>query len=174
VPGGDDVTFTSTHYGPHGSTQGDMNAGVGFFFAGSSGGPHAHQTDARGRGCATCHMAEGSQTVGGHTFEMGNNTAGCEICHDMTGVEGFDKFGIQTEVQALLDELAPLLDENGAGIAHWDAVDEEWHPVPGTYSADVVAAWWNFIGVINDGSHGVHNPDYVRAILQGAIDAVGG
>jgi len=122
----------------------------------------------RGNGCPTCHMAEGSETSGGHTFEMGSNTKGCETCH--TDVDDFDKFGQQTVTQALIDELGELLE--AAGVAHFDGT--EWHPVPGTYPANQVAAWWNFNGVLNDGSVGVHNPPYIQAILQGAIDALGG
>lgn len=168
VEDGDPVTFTSTHYGPHGSPQGDMNAGVGFYFAGDAGGMMSHQTDSRSRGCPTCHMAEGDQTSGGHTFEMGENTTGCETCH--SSVDDFDAFGQQTATQALLDELGALLETSGA--AHFDGT--EWHPVPGTYPANTVASLWNFLGVMNDGSLGVHNPGYVKAILEGAIAAMGG
>jgi hypothetical protein len=165
---GEDVTFTSTHYGPHGSPQGDMFAGVGFYdFAGGNGGMHIHASG-NDNGCATCHMAEGSLTSGGHTFEMGSNEAGCQGCH--SGLDTFDYNGVQTEVMAMLDELGVLIEE--AGIGHYDAEDEEWHPVPGTYPANTTAAWWNFIGVVNDGSSGVHNPPYIKAILQGAIDAL--
>jgi len=168
IENGNPVTFTSSHYGPHYGTQGDMNAGVGFYFAGDAGGQFAHMTDSRGDGCSTCHMAEGSQTSGGHTFEMGGNTKGCETCH--TDVDDFDKFGQQTATQALIDELGVLIE--ASGVAHFDG--EAWHPVPGTYPANTVAAWWNFIGVLNDGSVGVHNPPYIQAILQGAITAMGG
>ncbi len=162
---GPDVTFTSTHWGPHGSPQGNMFAGYGFYdFEGGLGGMFAHGTDARGTGCPTCHMADsGSLTTGGHTFEPA--TAGCETCH--TDVEDFDKFGGQTTVQALLDELQALLVRSGI-------VDVAGHAVPGTYQANTAAAAWNFFGVVNDGSLGVHNPPYIKGILRGAIDAMGG
>ena len=166
VEDGDPVTFTSTHYGGHYGSQGNINAGVGYYFAGSAGGPMSHQTDSRGRGCPTCHMAEGSMTSGGHTFEMGSNTTGCDVCHSST--DDFDKFNQQTATQALLDELGVLIEASGVG--HFDG--EAWHPVPGTYPANTVAAWWNFDGVIKDGSLGVHNPSYVKAILKGAIAAL--
>jgi hypothetical protein len=113
-------------------------------------------------------MAEGSLTSGGHTFEMGSNLTGCKVCH--SSVDDFDKFGGQTDVQALLDELGVLIE--AVGIAHYDAPTDHWGVEPGTYTADEVAAWWNFIGVLNDGSRGVHNPGYIKAILQGAIDAL--
>lgn len=164
---GDDVTFTSTHYGPHYATQGDMFAGLGFYdFEGGNGGQHVHGMVEKG--CPACHMAEGSLTSGGHTFEMGSNVKGCQECH--SSVEDFGAFGLQDDVQALLDELGPLIEASGVG--HFS--DGEWHPVPGTYPANAVAAWWNFNGVMNDGSLGIHNPPYIKALLQGSIDALSG
>ena len=86
-------------------------------------------------------MAEGSQTSGGHTFNMGSNTTGCNTCH--SNVADFDHFSGQTNTQALLDELGALPET--AGIMHY---------------------------VLNDGSLGVHNPAYVRALLEGSIAAM--
>ena len=160
---GPDVTITSSHWGPHYGTQGNMNAGVGFYWGGDNEGRMmAHQEDARGNGCATCHMAEGNQTSGGHTFEMGSNITGCEVCH--SNVDDFDKFGQQTDTKALEDELEALLE--GIGIL----VDG--HIVPGTWPANQAAAAWNWFGVHYDGSKGVHNPGYIQTILKGAIDAI--
>jgi hypothetical protein len=160
---GADVTITSSHWGPHGSPQGNMNAAVGFYWGGDNEGRMmAHMTDARGNGCATCHMAEGNQTSGGHTFAMGSNTTGCLVCHSTA--DDFNKFGQQEDTQALLDELEALLET--AGIVH------DGHVVQGTWPANTAAAAWNYFGVINDGSLGVHNPGYVKTILEGAIDAL--
>jgi hypothetical protein len=156
---GDDVTFTSTHYGPHHGPQGDMVAGAGFFmFDDTPGGMHTHGADG---GCATCHMAAGTETTGGHTFVV--SVAGCNTCH--SGVEDFGHFGLQADVQALVDELGHLLEAEG--IAHFE--DDEWHPVPGTYSANVTAAYWNFMGVVEDRSMGIHNPTYIKALLESSI-----
>jgi hypothetical protein len=170
--GGADVTITSTHWGPHGSPQGNMFAGTGFYdFEGGNGGMHAHATHAESRGCPTCHMAEGSQTLGGHTFNVNDgsrvNYTGCELCHGSP--ESLHE-NIDAEIHASLEELGALLE--AAGIMHYDDVDMEWHPVLGTYPANVAAAAWNFQGVMNDGSHGVHNPPYVRAILAASIAAM--
>ena len=124
------VTFTSTHYGPHYSPQGDFVAGVGFFdFEGGNGGTHTHGEDA---GCQTCHMTGGDHDEGGHTWVP--TVAGCQECHDSAG--DFDLFNGQTDVQELIDELAVLIEASGVG--HFE--DGEWHPVPGTYPANVVAA----------------------------------
>jgi len=61
-----------------------------------------------------------------------------------------------------------------AGIAHFDDDDGEWHPIPGTYPANVAAAAWNLFGIQGDGSFGVHNPHYIQGLLQGSIDELGG
>jgi hypothetical protein len=167
---GPDVEVNSSHWGPHGSPQGDMFAGVGFYdFEGGNEGMFAHASDSRGRGCPTCHMvATTSNSTGGHTFSPA--TEGCDVCHSGE-TDDFDKFGGQTTTQALIHELGELLET--AGIAHFDEEDGAYHPVEGTYPANVAAAFWNLAGAQNDGSLGVHNPPYIQAILQGAIDELG-
>jgi hypothetical protein len=165
---GADVTFTSTHYGPHHGPQGDMMAGVGFYdFDGTLGGMHFHGagTATEDGGCATCHMATANETSGGHTWDMGSNETGCELCH--TSVSDFEYRGFQADVEVLLGTLGALLETEG--IAHYDAVEDEWHPVPGTYSANVAAAYWNFTGVMEDRSLGLHNPTYIVGLLEGSI-----
>jgi len=123
--GGGDIEITSTRFGPHHGPQSSMIAGVGGYgeFTGSS--VHSSVPD----GCTTCHMANAyGKQAGGHTMSMeyeyhGHevaNVAGCESCH--SGIEDFDRNGVQTEIQALLDELKVLLvaegliDESDSGI----------------------------------------------------------
>jgi len=158
------VTITSTHWGPHGSPQGNMFGGFGFYdFEGGLGGMSSHGTDPRSRGCPTCHMADTPDlSTGGHTYVP--STEGCETCH--TPTDNFDKFGGQTVVRGLMNELGEML--HSAGIAHFD--DGEWHPVPGTYPGNVAAAAWNLFGVQADGSLGVHNPHYIVGLLRGSIE----
>jgi hypothetical protein len=167
---GPDVTFTSTHYGPHGSPQGDMMAGVGFYmFDDTPGGMHTHGFAG---GCSTCHMPPASEDQGGHTWNIHDDyTLGCETCHT-SGVDDFNLFGTQEEIQGLLDELGVLIE--AAGVGHYDEDDAEWHPVPGTYPANTVAALWNFLGVLNDHSLGIHNPPYIRGLLESSIEELGG
>jgi len=164
---GPDVTFTSSHWGPHYGSQGDMMAGENFYmFDNTPTGMHTHGFAG---GCSTCHMPPASETKGGHTWNIeGDYTLGCETCHT-SGVDDFGLFGTQAEIQELIDELGHLLEAEG--IAHFD---DGWHPVPGTYSANVAAAFWNLAGIANDGSLGLHNPAYIRGLLESSIEELGG
>ncbi len=168
---GPDVTFLSSSWSPHGSMQGNMFGGFGFFdFEGDLGGMSGHGTDQRSRGCPSCHMAETSSlSTGGHTFVVSEDA--CETCH-ASDDDGFDKFGQQTTVTALLDELAVLLE--ASGVIYWDAGRERWRGTVGTHPANHAAAYWNFLGVRSDGSLGVHNPRYVQGLLRGSITEMGG
>jgi len=173
---GPDVTLTSSSFGPHYGGQGDMFAGIGLFDFDSGsglGGKHFHATDARTKGCPTCHMAPGVYS-GGHTWAMRDvregrtsaNLTGCETCHP--GLNTFDRNGVQTLVQALEDSLGTILINMGAMT--WDASRERYravttNPVP----ANIAAAIWNLQSVHYDKSMGIHNPPYIRGVLQSTI-----
>lgn len=173
---GDPLELSS---GPHHGPQGDVMAGVGLYnFNGTTEGMHTHGSEG---GCATCHMAEGPTVArsdrgpqgeaGGHTFSVDDDgddyVTGCETCHT-SGVDDFGHFGLQTDVQALLDELAVAL--GAAGALEWDAEDLEWSRVRSTeFPANVAAAYWNYMAILEDRSLGIHNPSYVKGILEGSI-----
>ena len=81
----------------------------------------------------------------------------------------FDLNGLQTEVEEQLEQIAGLLVAKGM----WDA--EEDHPVVGFYPAAEAQAMWNYILISHeDESKGVHNPAYVRALLEWSLAALGG
>jgi len=44
--------------------------------------------------------------------------------------------------------------------------------VTGTYSSDVAGARFNYQMCLEDRSNGVHNPKYVKALLQNSIEAL--
>jgi hypothetical protein len=94
--------------------------------------------------------------------EMEPDITSCEICH--SDIESFDYNGVQTEVKEMLEELGGLLEAKG--------LLEDGHPVLGTYPEEQAGALWNYIAVVEDGSLGVHDPDFIRAILQVGIDAL--
>ncbi|MEJ2678413.1 MAG: hypothetical protein P8174_04960 [Gemmatimonadota bacterium] len=178
VLGGDSVHITSAYWGPHHGPQGAVLEGTGaFVFAGSSvtTGPSTHGDTLFNGGCPTCHMATpyGDQ-AGGHTWNMTytlhgtveDNTAGCLAfgCHSI--MPDFDKAGVQTNVQGLLDSLEVLL--QGKGI-----LDSTGTVVAGgTFTSDLTAAYLNWTFFEQDRSLGVHNPPYVQAVLANTIDAV--
>ncbi len=167
--GGGDVEITSTRFGPHHGPQSSMLAGVGGY--GEYNGPNVH-LDTIPDGCTTCHMADAyGKQAGGHTMSMAyeyhgsemQNLAGCESCH--SDIESFDRNGLQTEVQALIDELKDLLVAEGL-------LTESGSGVTGTFSSEQAGALWNYKTVTEDRSLGIHNPQFAKFLLQTAIDAL--
>jgi hypothetical protein len=108
--------------------------------------------------CVSCHIGANNS----HTFEAVEDS--CVDCHQ--DADGFDIGGVQTEVAALIAELGELLIANGL-------LDEEGHPVVGDYPAAETSALWNYIFIVfEDGSLGVHNPGYTKALLEAALVAL--
>jgi hypothetical protein len=150
------IEITSTHWGPHHGGQGSMLLGVAG--AGSvEGSPSGHYTLVEDT-CVACHMGAGDD----HTFEP--SVAACTACH--ADAEDFDINGVQTEVQAMLDEL-----EEGLIALGW--LDEEGHPAVTMVPEGQAAALWNWIYIAHeDGSLGVHNSTYTKALLEEALAAL--
>ena len=151
------IEVTSTHWGPHHGPQSTMLLGIGG--AGNvEGAPSGHATLVENT-CVSCHLGEDSA----HTFEP--SVADCQTCH--SGIEDFDVNGVQTEVQAKLDELGELLIAKGM-------LDEEGEPIVGSYPEAEAAALWNWIYIaLEDKSLGVHNSSYTQALLDASLQAMG-
>lgn len=173
--GGPNVTIASSRYGMHHSPVAEVLGGKGLFaFSGPAtvpGGAHIHGGSSVG--CATCHMATafGAQ-AGGHTFNMSydyhgatvDNVAGCMTSGCHSSVTDFSKGGVQADVKAKLDELAGLLRTKGI-MAAAPSVSS----VSGSFPGSVAAAFVNWQVINEDKSLGIHNPDYVLAILTNTI-----
>ncbi len=159
--GGADVEISSSHWGPHHGTQANYLTGNGGYeVVGSvayANSPHGSMvTDT----CVTCHLVDDN-----HTFEP--DIDACTTCH--ADLSSFDLNDVQTEVSALLDELKELLLADGLLAGE----DDEVHPVSGvTTSADKAGSLLNYLGLVDDGSHGVHNAKYIKALLQNSIEAL--
>jgi len=156
------ITGISSHWGPHHGPQSSMLLGVGG--AGDEGSPSAHYSMVEDT-CVSCHMGEGRN----HTFEA--EVEACQACH--SDAENFDIGGVQTEVQAMLDELGEklvalgALTENSPDGHPTDQVQDEGAP------ENVALALWNWIYVAHeDKSLGVHNPSYTMDLLQAGLDAL--
>ena len=152
------VNVSSTHWGPHHGPQAAMLLGVAG--AGDVVGEAAEHATLAENTCVTCHMGEGAA----HTFAPA--VAACLECHEEA--ENFDINGVQTEVQAMLDELkAALVAKN-----MWDAEADEL--VVGEYPEAEAAALWNYIYIaIEDKSLGVHNTPYAKALIEASLAALG-
>lgn len=147
----------SGHWGPHHGGESIMLMGLGG--VGVEGEPSKHYTQVDDT-CVSCHMGENSN----HSFEP--DVSACVECHD--DVEDFDIEGVQTEVQAKIDELEEIL--IGLGL-----LDEEGHPAVETAPEELAGALWNWIYIAHeDGSLGVHNPKYTLDLLNWSLEQVGG
>jgi hypothetical protein len=134
----------------------------------AAGTPSAHYSTV-GDTCATCHMGSADN----HSFAPAKAT--CQGCHASSqwaaGASSFDVNGVQTQVQGKLDQLKTLLINAGAISCVVDEEGVEDCSAIVTSAPDNVAyALWNFKSVgAEDGSKGVHNPDYANALLDASI-----
>lgn len=151
------ITGISSHWGPHHGPQSAMLLGLAG--AGAEGSPSAHYRVENT--CVGCHMGE----AGTHTFEP--NVATCQACH--SDAENFDINGTQTEVQEELDRLGDLL--VAEGVLNENTPDG--HPSVTEAPENVALALYNWLYISHeDGSLGVHNPAYTRALLEAAFAAL--
>lgn len=180
TPGAATFRITTTHYGPHYSSQGNILAGMGLAeIAGSvaytAAGSAAHLTQAS---CTGCHMAPftkekaftGKAMVGrgGHSYIP--SVTACNTCHGGTAIENYNYGGVQDEVHVKLDELRDKL--IALGVVAWVEADAAYEPVVDTHPMLYVQAYFNWKGIKEDRSYGVHNPKYVKAILANTIEAL--
>lgn len=160
------MTGGNAHFGPHGSTQANMIAGVGSYkIPGQTytDTTSQHSTTQFPNVCVDCHMAKSGTaphyTDRGHSFEP--SVAQCAGCH--TGATSFDIGGVQTEIHDLMDSLETLILRNTELTSMEDVGDTSKSTL-----AERRAAWaWFFVE--NDGSFGVHNAEYARTLLNNSI-----
>jgi hypothetical protein len=162
------IAVETTRFGPHHGVEAQMLLGEGGLLVDGAVAEHYEEVEG---GCVGCHMggdyypdADGNATYN-HTWEP--RVGYCTDCHE--GLETFDLEGAQTEVDALLAQIQPLLVE--AGIMD---PERENRSVEGVYPAEIAAAHWNYMFVLEDQSRGVHNTLYAKLLLQQALDALQG
>jgi formate-dependent nitrite reductase cytochrome c552 subunit len=164
---GETFEITSVHYGPHHGAMSNVLAGA--LFAEIPGSlPYNGASPHVGIGvtCVSCHMSTYTDGTGGHTWWP--NIDNCTGCHP--GATDFDINQVQTDTQALLDQLRDLLLDQG--VIEWVEEDMAYEPVLGTYQMEQAQAFFNWIGLTEDRSLGVHNSDYVKALLTNSIEAI--
>lgn len=156
-----ELEITSNRFGPHYGIEAQMMLGEGAFLVDDDSSPHYANVEDT---CVGCHMGEERN----HTYEP--EVERCQTCH--SDAESFDIDGTQTEVMELMEQLKALL--IGAGVVDLELDPEGARTVTGFFPEEVVAARWNYMMVLNDGSMGVHNPSYIKAILEASIAALEG
>jgi len=168
-PGEATFNISSTHYGPHHGAQANVQAAVGWAeIPGSTAYPTPRPTLHGGADCVTCHMGDYNTTdsAGGHTWWP--NVEACADCH--AGTTSFDRNDFQTAIQAKLDTLRDLLIAEGA--VEFVVEDDAYEPVVGVTDMVVARAFFNWAGLSEDRSKGLHNPAYIRALLDNSIEAL--
>jgi hypothetical protein len=171
----DSITISSKYSSPHYGPQGNMFAGVGGFeLTGSLSYTNSSHTSLVTDGCPTCHMAEpyGTQ-AGGHTLKMsylyhgrpGLNTAGCIACHS-------DEDALETKIEDTEDAFATLLGDVRDLLITEGALDSTDHAVPGKVHADAARSLVNYLFILKDGSGGVHNFKYAKALLTNSKETL--
>jgi hypothetical protein len=166
-PGVETFQITSTHYGPHYSTQANIVAGMGLAeiqgtVAYPQPGSNYHHTAQSS--CNGCHMGDYANRTGGHTWNPNLNS--CKECHETAD---FNYGGRQTDVATKLKEINKKLIE--FGVLQGDDV-AGYTPVVGTHPIILVRAYFNYKAIKEDRSLGVHNPRYVNALLQNTLEAL--
>ena len=171
---GSTYKITSTHYGPHHGPQGNVVAGVGFAeIPGSVAYPAAGSSKHFASSCTGCHMAPfTAKKQGGHSLVP--SLVACNTCHNATETD-YNHGGVQSDVKAKLDQLRDKLIELGVVTATPDATDPSiivYAPKAATFPMVQAQAYYNWIGIEEDRSEGVHNPVYVRALLINTLEAL--
>lgn len=166
------VEVTSSRFGPHYGIPAPMMLGEGGMAV--SGSPSAHYTMVE-ETCVGCHMGEGEFN---HTFKP--NVSRCQACH--ADLADFDNKGVQTEVEAMVEELhakfvgLKLLNPETDLWGIYDSTTDTWSnpsaTAPLTVTEEVANAMWNYKFVVYDKSMGVHNSAYTKTLLQQALDAL--
>lgn len=127
-------------------------------------------------GCVACHMAPDG-AVGGHTARVISkgedervfNKNGCKMCHGALKLEFVEKS--QKEVKALLEELSALLPGKPIDPEHPGEMEPKVPKDPSLSDVEAKAAF-NYYVVVLDGTYGVHNPPYTKALLRESIQAL--
>jgi hypothetical protein len=178
---------TSRWYGHYG-VQGQVLTGAGavqFSDAAAYGVTGSHFAGAVATdGCAACHMAAYSPAnayggkIGGHTMAItyvpeGSTTKvemlnGCKTCH--SSITKLDYNNKITTFTANMDTLKKLL-----VAKNWiDTLDAIKIPTTGDKILKIVpasrgGALFNYMMLLHDGSHGIHNPSYANDAVRASI-----
>ncbi len=157
---GGNVEVTSSRFGPHYGIPAPMLLGEGGL--GVSGSPSTHYKNVENT-CVTCHMGEERN----HTYLP--KVARCQECH--ADVKNFDVNGVQTEIEAMVEELHAIFVERGMLNPETDLWVAS-ASAPLVVPEAVANAMWNYKFVVYDESMGVHNSAYTKALLEAALEVM--
>lgn len=171
---GADFAIASSRIGPHHGPNANLILGKTPFEIPGAAVPttNPHSTS---KGCVTCHMsAPYGYLAGGHNMGVwydshGTETmlkTGCTTCHSnaatLTSLIASLTNGIKDKMETLEAQLiAAGIYNTSTGLAN-----------TGTFKANAVLAYLNFNTIKEDRSNGLHNPEYIRVLLDNSISAM--
>ena len=152
-------------FGPHYGAQSTLLEGIqgaeiaGYDYPGAEGSA-SHRS---GSSCVACHMgASTGKNDGLHTKKPTEAT--CVQCHSNgvpSEVTGYEQAYQTLEDLLLAEGLLEINDEGETSIV----------PNPATELIPA-SALWNYRMLYYDHSHGVHNPNYAKALIENSIEAL--
>lgn len=189
-----DPANISSHFGPHGSAQGDMIDGSNGIHYGMPVAKTGHILTTEDA-CITCHMAtDGNPADHNHTFSMvddkGTEDTGddaekvfvCQPCHgeiesfeEIPAAHDYDDDGTfesaVAEIEGLMEALGELLPPEGPTVA-LNKADYDWTGKDEATAARrklMLKAAYNYYFVEEDLSGGIHNTAYAATLLRRSI-----
>lgn len=123
--------------------------------------------------CATCHMhrtdpdSPMAPTLSEHTFRVNNSSCAASGCHPSVDAAAAFRATLEAEIQAKLDCVLAALGNPSA----WEYTSNGGPDAAGQAAIpdEIKQARYLYYYVLGDGSLGLHNPDYVRSILNRAL-----
>jgi formate-dependent nitrite reductase cytochrome c552 subunit len=164
-----EVTTGSTHWGPHYGVQGNvLNAmggvNVGDGYPAQGAGAHAGLDNA----CVACHMPDGNHDLGVIPFESCAATG----CHTTADAAEAAQIALHDGIKAAMDAIGAKLTADGA-MTGPDATTGIYSPANATMTADQAKAVWNYMVAYQDHSYGMHNPDYMKKLMENTKTLLG-
>ncbi|OGU15306.1 MAG: hypothetical protein A2X61_12460 [Ignavibacteria bacterium GWB2_35_12] len=178
---------TYSRFGPHyGVVANVVTMNGPYQITGDDTYPTINQHASLPKGCVSCHMGSdpSNPAAGGHTFLMTPPNLAkiveCRNCHDSTTIS---KAAIQNDIgpklviyrQALIDKgwldtTAAVSAEGYNVLGEYFRADQAKVAFPNPTDVEVVL---NYLYVAKDRSKGVHNPAYIKALVNNGLQYLG-
>jgi formate-dependent nitrite reductase cytochrome c552 subunit len=167
-------TWTATSRGPHHSIQGNVYAGEMPMPAGQEGSPlvpnqrsiHAFIVEQ----CSQCHMfrkdfeSDQAPAISGHRFEVDFDGCSAVGCHPSSADASASTTNLQNTVQSELNAIAARLGHPSTW--EYESADGPDEAGQAALSDTIKKVRFLYHYILSDGSLGVHNPLYIRLMLN--------
>lgn len=120
--------------------------------------------------CTTCHMhrqdfgSDIAPVLSDHTFKVNENSCATSGCHPSPAAAQAAQKTLQAEIQARLDDIKKRLNAWGS----WEYIARGGPSNQAGIPDEIKKARFLYYYALHDGSLGIHNPAYVRSMLEKA------